>query len=205
MQVQRLKIAPTKIALIRLRRQVKFLQQGQELLERKKELLTRLVYERLGEYRSLRKEARASVERAYRWLGITQMRMGSAKLRQVALGMPPSVDVKILPRRAIGVQYPSVTAEPLPLQPVGIMGTDASLDETRQHLTEMVVILARLGEAEAALYRLLQEQRKTQKRVNALKYNVVPRYRNTIRYIESSMEEEERNTLFQIKVLMERA
>jgi V/A-type H+-transporting ATPase subunit D len=205
MQVQRLKIAPTKIALIRLRRQVKFLQQGQELLERKKELLTRLVYERLGEYRRLRKEARASVERAYRWLGITQMRMGSAKLRQVALGMPPSVDVKILPRRAIGVQYPSVTAEPLPLQPVGIMGTDASLDETRQHLTEMVVILARLGEAEAALYRLLQEQRKTQKRVNALKYNVVPRYRNTIRYIESSMEEEERNTLFQIKVLMERA
>jgi V/A-type H+-transporting ATPase subunit D len=205
MQAQKLKIAPTKSALIRLRGQVKFLQQGQELLERKKELLTRLVYERLGEYRRLRKEARESVERAYRWLGITQMRMGSAKLRQVALGMPPSVDVKILPRRAIGVQYPSVTAEPLPLQPVGIMGTDASLDETRQYLTEMVVTLARLGEAEAALYRLLQEQRKTQKRVNALKYNVVPRYRNTIRYIESSMEEEERNTLFQIKVLMDRA
>jgi V/A-type H+-transporting ATPase subunit D len=205
MQAQKLKIAPTKSALIRLRRQVKFLQQGQELLERKKELLTRLVYERLGEYRRLRKEARASVERAYRWLGITQMRMGSAKLRQVALGMPPSVDVRILPRRAIGVQYPSVTAEPLPLQPVGVLGTDASLDETRQYLTEMVVTLARLGEAEAALYRLLQEQRKTQKRVNALKYNVVPRYRNTIRYIESSMEEEERNTLFQIKVLMDRA
>ena len=39
--------------------------------------------------------------------------------------------------------------------------------------------------------------------MNALKYNVIPKYRNTIRFIESSLEEEERNTLFQIKVLRE--
>ena len=51
---------------------------------------------------------------------------------------------------------------------------------------------------------MLAEQRKTQKRVNALKYNVIPRYRTTIRYIQSVLEEEERNTLFQIKVLRQR-
>lgn len=38
----------------------------------------------------------------------------------------------------------------------------------------------------------------------ALRYNVVPRYQETIRYIEGALEEEERNTLFQIKVLRER-
>ena len=47
----------------------------------------------------------------------------------------------------------------------------------------------------------MAEQRKTQKRVNALKYNIIPRYPATIRFIESALEEEERNTLFQIKVL----
>ena len=36
------------------------------------------------------------------------------------------------------------------------------------------------------------EQRKTQKRVNALKYNVIPRYKTTISYIESALSEEER-------------
>ena len=50
----------------------------------------------------------------------------------------------------------------------------------------------------------VSEQRKAQKRVNALRYNVVPRYRETIRYIEAALEEEERNTLFQIKGLRER-
>ncbi|MCP4042673.1 MAG: V-type ATP synthase subunit D [Gammaproteobacteria bacterium] len=199
----RLKIPPTKSALLTLKRQVDFLEEGHSLLERKKDLLTRLVYERLAQYRKLRREVRESLKQAYRWLSITHLRMGSGKLRLVALGLAPGLKVNILPRSSLGVEYPSISAEKLPLQPVGLIGTDASLDETRDRLAGMAVLMARLGEAETALWRLLEEQRKTQKRVNALKYNVIPRYRNTIRFIESSLEEEERNTLFQIKVLME--
>ncbi len=200
---QRLKIPPTKSALLTLKHQVAFLEEGHTLLERKKELLTRLVYERLGQYRKLRNQAREALEQAYRWLSVTHMRMGSSGLRQVALGLPLGLEVNILPRSSLGVQYPAVTADQRPLQPIGFTGTDASLDETRRRLAEMAVLLARLGESETALWRLLEEQRKTQKRVNALKYNVIPKYRNTIRFIESSLEEEERNTLFQIKVLRE--
>jgi len=201
---KRLKIPPTKSALLGLRRQVDFLEQGHRLLERKKELLTRLVYQRLGQYRSLRGEARRALSGAYRWLGVTTLRMNTHDLRQVALGLEPAIKVEIIPRRSLGVEYPSVTAEQLPLQPVGLMNTDPSLDETRARLAQAAVLLARLGEAETALWRLLEEQRKTQKRVNALKYNIIPRYRETIRYIQSVLEEEERSTLFVIKRLREK-
>ncbi|MCK5719846.1 MAG: V-type ATP synthase subunit D [Thiomargarita sp.] len=203
MTAKRLKIPPTKSALLLLKRKVEFLELGANLLERKKELLTRLVYERLKQYRALRQEAKDTLGTAYHWLGITHIRMSSQALRQSALGLNPSVAIKILPRSSIGVQYPAVKAETLALQPVGLMGTDSSFDQTRKHLTKMVVLLASLGEAETALWRLLEEQRKTQKRVNALKYNVIPRYRTTIKFINSSLEEENRNTLFQIKVLRE--
>ena len=199
----RLKIPPTKSALLGLRRQVKFLEQGHAMLERKRELLTRLVYERLGQYRKLRAEVRDGLKEAYRWLALAHMRMGSQMLRQSALGLRPAIQLNILPRSSIGVEYPAVEATLLPLQPVGLMWTDASFDEARARLAQMAVLLARLGEAETALWRLLDEQRKTQKRVNALKYNVIPRYRATIRFIQSALEEEERNTLFQIKVLRE--
>jgi V/A-type H+-transporting ATPase subunit D len=204
MATKRLKIPPTKSTLLTLKRKVAFLEQGHTLLERKKELLTRLVYERLKQYRALRKEAKEALEKAYYWLGITHLRMGTRALQQASLGLQPPLNINILPRSSIGVQYPAVTAERLPLQPVGLMGTDTSFDETRHSLADMVVLLARLGEAETALWRLLEEQRKTQKRVNALKYNVIPTYRATIHFINSSLEEEERNTLFQIKVLRER-
>ncbi len=203
MATKRLKVPPTKSTLLALKRRVNFLELGTSLLERKKELLTRLVYERLNQYRALRQEAKTKLESAYYWLSMTHTRMGSRDLQQAALGLTPPFDIKILPRSSIGVQYPAITVEKLSLQPVGLMGTDTSFDETRCHLADMVVFLARLGEAETALWRLLEEQRKTQKRVNALKYNVIPQYHNTIRFIKSNLEEEDRNTLFQIKILRE--
>lgn len=202
---RRLKISPTKSALLSLKRQVGFLQQGHDLLERKRELLTRLVYDRLGQYRALHTEAHEALAEAYRWLAITVMRMGGRRMRQVALGMEPALAVKILPRSSLGVEYPSVSAERLPLKPVGLLWTDPSFDECREKLAQAALLLARLSEAETALWRLLKEQRKTQKRVNALKYNVIPRYRETMRFIQTTLEEDERNTLFQIKLLRERA
>jgi V/A-type H+-transporting ATPase subunit D len=121
------------------------------------------------------------------------------------LGSELALRVDILPRRSLGVEYPAVTAERVPLKPVGLLGTDASFDNTRANLADLAVTLARLGEVEIALHRLMEEQRKAQKRVNALKYNIIPLYRRTIHFIQSSLEEEERNTLFQVKRLRERA
>lgn len=202
---ERLNIPPTKSSLLDLKRRLIFLNEGYRLLERKRELLTRLVYQKLSEYRELNESSRESMSKAYHWLSITQMRMGSNRMRQLAIGMPEAVEAKVLPRRAMSVQYPSVAISRLPLQPIGTLGTDASLDETRASFAEMVVKVAKLAEIETALWRLLEEQRKTQKRVNALKYNVIPRYERTIKYVESSLEEEERNGLFQLKRLAERS
>ena len=197
----RLKVRPTKSALLLLRRQEQALQHGHDLLERKRELLTRLVHQRLRSYRELRLTVSEALQGAYHWLSIAHMRMGSTQLHQAVLGLKPALSVYILPRSSIGVEYPTVTVETAPLQPVGLMWTDASFDEARQRMTNIAQLLAQLGEAETALWRLLNEQRKTQKRVNALKYNVIPRYQTTIRYIESTLSEEERNTLFQLKVM----
>jgi V/A-type H+-transporting ATPase subunit D len=201
----RLNIPPTKSSLLDLKRRLVFLNEGYRLLERKRELLTRLVYEKLSVYRELNSSTRKAFTEAYRWLSITQMRMGSNRIQQLAIGMPLAVEAKVLPKRNMSVQYPSVEIQKLPLLPVGILGTDASLDETRSSLADMVVKAAQLAEVETALWRLLEEQRKTQKRVNALKYNVIPRFERTIKYVQSSLEEEERNSLFQLKVLIERA
>lgn len=198
---ERLNIAPTKSNLLELRERVRFLDQGYQLLERKREMLTRLVYGRLKQYHSLRDDAHQSLRRAYRSLSISQMRMGTRRIRQLALGIPAALDVKVLARRNMGVQYPSVEIHRHRLHPLGLLGTDVMLDETRKDFAEMALAMARLAEVESSLWRLLEEQRKTQKRVNALKYNVIPKFQRTIRYVESSIEEEERNVLFQLKVL----
>jgi len=198
---KRLKAPPTKSTLLGLKRQVRFLEDGHNLLERKRELLTRLVYQRLREYRELREDAHNALKTAYHWLSMAQLRMGSRSLHQAALGVQAGLDLSILPRRNLGVEYPSVSGRLLPLNPVGLLGTDPSFDETRKHFADAALRLAKMGEVSMSLERLMTEQRKAQKRVNALRYNIIPRYRNTIRFIENLLEEEERNTLFQMKLL----
>jgi V/A-type H+/Na+-transporting ATPase subunit D len=205
MAQQLIKVPPTKNTLLKLKKQARFLEEGHDLLERKRELLTRLVYERIGEYRQLREQAEKALGNAYRCLSITHLRMGSRGIHQAALGAEPALRVDILPRRALGVEYPAVTSERLPLKPVGLLGTEVSFDNTRDNLANATVLLARLAEVETALHRLMEEQRKAQKRVNALKYNIIPLYQRTIHFIQSSLEEEERNTLFQVKLLRSRA
>jgi V/A-type H+-transporting ATPase subunit D len=201
MQNQLIKVPPTKNALLNLKKQVRFLEDGYELLERKRELLTRLVYERLSSYLKLKEETHAAIKDAYHWLSVAHLRMGSRALQQAGLGTGRALEINIIPKRSLGIEHPALTVEKREIRPIGLLGTDTSLDETRNHLTEAASLLARLGESELALGRLMAEQRKAQKRVNALKYNIIPRYRKTIRFIEAVLEEEERNTLFQIKVL----
>lgn len=205
MSQQLIKVPPTKNTLLRLKRQVTFLEAGHDLLERKRDLLTRLVYERIGQFRQLREQVEAALAEAYRCLSVAQMRMGGRGIQQAAMGVEPAVTVNILPRRSLGIEYPSVRAERVRLKPLGLLGTDISFDTSREKLADATVLLARLGEVETALHRLMEEQRKAQKLVNALKYNIIPRYQRTIRFIQSSLEEEERNGLFQVKLLRERA
>jgi V/A-type H+-transporting ATPase subunit D len=199
----RLRSAPTKSALLGLRKQVRFLEAGHALLERKRELLTRLVYQNIKDYRARKEKAHAALRQAYRWLSIAQLRMGERSIAQASLGAAPSTRMTVLARSSLGVQYPSVEAAVVPPQPVGLLGTDPSFDEARRAFALASVTLAELTTVEMALYRLISEQRKAQKRVNALKYNIIPAYRKAIKRIAEALEEEERGTLFQIKRLRE--
>lgn len=201
----RLRTAPTKSALLNLRKQVRFLEDGHELLERKRELLTRLVYQHIKEYQGKKHTAHDTLRGAYRWLSIAQLRMGDRNIAQASLGAPASTSMKVLPRRALGIQYPSVETAIVTPQPVGLFGTDPSFDEARQGFAQSAVHLAELAAVEMALCRLISEQRKAQKRVNALKYNIIPSYKIVIKQITEALEEEERGTLFQIKRLREAA
>jgi V/A-type H+-transporting ATPase subunit D len=201
--MNRLRTAPTKSALLNLRKQVDFLEGGHALLERKRELLTRLVYQHIKEYQQKKRTAHEALRVAYRWLSIAQLRMGDRNIVQASLGASSSTSMKVLPRRSIGIQYPSVEAEVVPPRPVGLLGTDPSFDEARKAFAHAAVRLAELAAVEMALYRLISEQRKAQKRVNALKYNIIPSYKKVIKQIAEALEEEERGTLFQIKRLRE--
>ena len=58
-----------------------------------------------------------------------------------------------------------------------------------------------LAEVDNAVYRLANAISKTQKRANALKNVLIPRYTNTIRFINDSLDEKEREEFSRMKVI----
>ena len=83
--------------------------------------------------------------------------------------------------------------------PWGLLGTALEVDTAREKFLLALRQLVALAEVEVAFRRLAAELRKTQKRVNALQHLFIPQYKETVRYIESSLEEKEREALFQLK------
>ena len=54
------------------------------------------------------------------------------------------------------------------------------------------------------VWRLAEEVKKTQRRVNSLDKMVIPQTRETMKYIENSLEEKERENVFVLKALKRR-
>lgn len=194
-------VPPTKSALLQLQRQVGFLRQGHDLLERKQELLIRLVNKHLQRYQQLREETEEILRQAQHSLVLTYLRTGQRVLHHAVVGRGSAIDIRLRSRSEAGVRYPVASIRRRTLKPVSLFGTEPSLDDTREHMANLVETLAALGESETALRRLLREHRRIQRRVNALKHNIIPQYHRRVREIEGALEEDEREALFQIKLL----
>ena len=77
----------------------------------------------------------------------------------------------------------------------------AECDETVLEFFELLKILTELAAVRTIAWRLAREVRKTQRRVNALEKMVIPAARETKVYIESALEEKDRDAFFASKLL----
>jgi hypothetical protein len=77
----------------------------------------------------------------------------------------------------------------------------ATLDEASAAFHEVLNKIPELSESMTSVWRLARELRKTQRRVNALQHIFIPDYEETVAFIESALEEREREETFRLKRL----
>jgi len=83
--------------------------------------------------------------------------------------------------------------------PYNVVDTTAKMDEAIKKFQQAIKVIIRLAETETAVRKLAEEIDITKRRVNALKYIVIPRIENTIRYIQFHLEEVAREDFFRLK------
>ena len=75
------------------------------------------------------------------------------------------------------------------------------MDATINSFFELLMLLTQMASIRTIVWRLAEEVRKTQRRVNALDKMIIPQTQETKEYIESALEERDRENVFVLKAL----
>jgi len=201
----RLRVAPTHSNLLRIREALKLAREGYEILDKKREVLTTELMHMAHNAAVLQERVWALLAEAYRALEMARLSMGRERLEWAALSVNETVEVEVKPYSVMGVVIPTVEAHGAPPgMPYSLGDTTVALDEAvacfRRTLAEIPV----LSETMTTVWRLARELQKTQRRVNALQYIFIPQYEETVAFIESALEEREREETFRLKRIKSR-
>ncbi|MHA1603027.1 MAG: V-type ATP synthase subunit D [Candidatus Freyarchaeota archaeon] len=188
--------------LLMLKRRKNLAEKGHDLLKEKRDALIMEFFDILEDVRKLRNDVNNALKEAYDALALAKMIMGPLKVEEVAASIPSILKLDVSTRNVMGVRVPLLRmeeAESTQISSYGFIDTSAKLDEAVEKFREALKAIIRLAETEAAVKRLAEEIEKTKRRVNALKYVIIPRLTNTIQFIELHLEEREREDLFRMK------
>ena len=195
-------VAPTRSNLIRIKKELRFAREGYEILDRKREALTGELVRVAKEADAVQKEVWALLQTAYNAMEKARLVMGSDHVEWAALAVNKTVDVQLKLRGIMGVAIPSIEARGEPPKLLYSPGdTPAVLDEASAAFREVLLRVPQLSMLTAAVWRLANELKKTQRRVNALQHIFIPQYEATVLFIISSLEEREREETFRLKLL----
>jgi V/A-type H+-transporting ATPase subunit D len=202
----RINIAPTRSNLLRLKQDLRFAREGYEILNRKREVLTSELMRVAHDAEIVQQEVDRLLTKAYHALDVSQMTAGQERVEWAALAANKTMEVQLKYRGIMGVAIPLIDARGAPPEiPYSLSDTNVALDETYAAFREALACIPEISRLTATVWRLAGELRKTQRRVNALQYVFIPDYEETIRFIEGSLEERDREDTFRLKLLKKQA
>lgn len=201
----RYKVVPTKTNLARLRRDMNFAQEGYELLEQKRQILIVELMGLIDRTADAQEKVENSLTEAFRALQESVLSMGRIQVTDLSAGIHIDSDITIDFRRIMGVNIPKVDVEVRDYAPYfSLSRTSFWIDETILHFKDVLKEIGKLAEMRISLMRLAQEVQKTMRRVNALDKIAIPDFEESIKYIEDTLEESERESFAMQKVIKER-
>ena len=195
-------IAPTKSNLLSTKEQLAVSTNGYELLEEKREILVRELMALVEQVKLLEDEIERAVNEAYPAFKRMLMLDGADQVERISHGI--HYDFEMLEKNVTvgGMQFETIEVE-LPKKELfySFLGTYANTDEVIVKFFNLLTLLTQMASIRTIVWRLAEEVKRTQRRVNALDKMIIPQATETIKYIESVLEERERENVFVLKAL----
>lgn len=202
----RLRVNPTRMELLKLRKRLVVAARGHKLLKDKLEGLMTEFLILIKEYKAARTrldEELSNVMRLFVLASITSSRQTILTALEQSKGRQ---EIEVKEKRLVTVPIPQFEVAAIQTGTTySYLDTASELDTAVNELKEYFPKILKLAELEQSLRLVAREIEKTRRRVNALEYILIPQIEETINFIKSKLDELERsniNRLMKIKEML---
>lgn len=192
---------PTKGNLMNSKKSLTLSKLGYELLDKKRNILIREMMSLIEHAKSVQSKIDDAYAAAYLALETANVTMGFCD--EISRAIPEEDSLTLNYRSVMGVEIPIISIDEgdgLELN-YGLYTTNSILDDAQQKFMEVKYLTAHLAEIENSVYRLAHAISTTQKRANALKNIMIPKFEDTVKYITDALDEKDREEFSRLKVI----
>lgn len=193
---------PTKGNLMNFKKSLALAKNGYELLDRKRNILIREMMTLIDHANAIQEKIDGAYEEAY--IALQTANISNGFCEDISNAVPIENGLKLDSRSVMGVEIPILTMdenENYNYLHYGTRTTNSAVDKVYILFTRVKELTVELAEIENSVYRLAVSIKKTQKRANALKNIMIPRFEETVKFITDALDEKDREEFSRLKVI----
>ena len=197
-----LNVKPTRMELSTLKDRLKVAQNGYDLLKDKQDELMRQFIELIKENNQLRNEVEDELSGALGNFVLASSSMNDAFMEEIVALPTKQVNLAIAKKNIMSVDVPKMSfsydddnQKSDNEVKYGYLNTSSELDDAIEVLNDVMPKLLKLSEIEKTCQLMATEIESTRRRVNALEYRMIPNIKETIKYIQMKLDENERASI----------
>ena len=184
---------PTKGNLIAARSSLRLSKIGYELLDKKRNILIAEMFSLIKRAEEIQSRINTIFDEAYKSLQLANISAGINTVQQIGYAIPEEENIYVRYRSIMGAEIPIVKSESTDIKAnYSFFRTNYSLDLAYERFNRVKKLIIELAEIENTVYRLANHIKKTQKRANALKTIMIPRYEGLVDHMQKYLEEKDR-------------
>ena len=208
----RLNVNPTRMELSKLKIRLKTAARGHKLLKDKQDELMRQFIEMVKQNKKLREKVEEKLQNSFKDFLLARGVMSDEMLENAVAYPKEEISLNVKMKNIMSVNVPEMTfvkknTDESNIYPYGFAQTSADLDDAIAGLNDIMLELLELAQIEKACQLMADEVEKTRRRVNALEYMTIPQLKETIRFIQMKLDENERASitrLMKVKSMMQK-
>ena len=193
----KLNVNPTRMELATLKAKLSTASRGHKLLKDKQDELMRQFILLIRKNNELRAEVEMKLTKAMQSFVMAKALLNEKFIEELVAIPPRSVSLDLYEKNIMSVKVPVMNfnyndngnSEELVY---GYLNSNSELDTSIEQMADVLKQLLEVSEREKTCQLMADEIEKTRRRVNALEYMTIPRYEETIYFIQMKLDESER-------------